>query len=259
MARISLVDWTCSHNRCINPLHHPYTLSITSPSRQTFIPFAWALAQKTLSQLKLSLLSTDSHYFVSGDVSIRHLYLLSLHFFPSTPNIPTRVFSNFKDHGFSLLSQFGLPSFSLSPQGPSFTFNCLLFLFPHLNSILLMISLFSFIGSLSSLLSSSVLLLLIRHSCSHPPLTNKLLKPLSSHTPHNPPLFHIALPLLPSPLMLLQLPLALLPIHPPPLLYSPTTKPLSPPFHPTVLSVFFMVRPTLSLLLPFSPVYTLIK
>lgn len=130
MARISLVDWTCSHNRCINPLHHPYTLSITSPSRQTFIPFAWALAQKTLSQLKLSLLSTDSHYFVSGDVSIRHLYLLSLHFFPSTPNIPTRVFSNFKDHGFSLLSQFGLPSFSLSPQGPSFTFKLFTLSFP---------------------------------------------------------------------------------------------------------------------------------
>ena len=122
MAQITLADWTCSHNRCIHPLQHPYSTSITSPSRQTYIPFAWALAQKSLSLIHLSLLPTDIHFIASGDVSIRHLHSLSRHYLPHLPQVPTRVFSRFEDNGFSFLSQFGTPRFSLSSQGPSFLF-----------------------------------------------------------------------------------------------------------------------------------------
>ena len=122
MAHITLADWTCSHNRCIFPLQHPYSTSITSPSRQTYIPFAWALAQRSLSIINLSLLPTDLHYIASGDVSLRHLHSLSIHHLPQLTHIPSRVLSRFEDNDFSLLSQFGNSSFSLSPQGPSFAF-----------------------------------------------------------------------------------------------------------------------------------------
>jgi hypothetical protein len=116
MAHISLADWSCHHNHCLNPLIPPYTTSITSPARQSYIPFAWAVAQKTLSHLRLSLLPSDLHFIISGDVSLRHLYNQSLHLIPNIAKIPTRVLSKFEANDFSYLSQFGSFSISFSPS-----------------------------------------------------------------------------------------------------------------------------------------------
>ena len=122
MAHISLADWSCQHNHCLNPLINPYTTSSTSPARQTYIPFAWAFAQKTLSRLSLSLLPSDLHFLSSGDVSLRHLYNQSLHLLPNITKIPARVFSNFEVNNFSFLSQFGSLSVVFSPSS-SILFN----------------------------------------------------------------------------------------------------------------------------------------
>jgi hypothetical protein len=122
MALISLADWTCQHNHCIHPLLKPYTTSLTSPSRQTYIPFAWALAQKTLSRLNISFLPTDLQYLIAGNVSLRHLHSQSLHLLSDVMPIPPRLLSTFQTNNFSLLSQFGSISFSLSSSSPSFTF-----------------------------------------------------------------------------------------------------------------------------------------
>lgn len=129
MAHITLADWSCQHNHCLNPLLKPYTTSITTPSRQTYVPFAWAFAQKILSRIHLSLLPSDLHYLSTGDVSLRHLYNQSLHLLPNVPNIPTRIFSNFKTNGFSFLSKFGHLSISFSTAS-SFLFTPFSLSFP---------------------------------------------------------------------------------------------------------------------------------
>ena len=122
MAHVSLADWSCQHNHCLNPLINPYTTSSTSPARQTYIPFAWAFAQKTLSRLSLSLFPSDLHFLSSGDVSLRHLYNQSPHLLPNITKIPARVFSNFKNNNLSFLSQFGSLSIVFSPSS-SILFN----------------------------------------------------------------------------------------------------------------------------------------
>jgi hypothetical protein len=159
IARISLADWTCQYNHCIHPLHKPYTKSITSPSRQSYIPFSWASAQKTLSRLNISLLSTDMHYLATGDVSLRHLHSQSLHLLPHVTPISSRVFSNFSNNNLSLLSQFGHISFSLSPSAPSFTFFPFPLSFPSSKYFLtrdfpLLLSWFSHLPSLFQFLAS---------------------------------------------------------------------------------------------------------
>jgi hypothetical protein len=130
MAHITLADWTCKHNHCIHPLAPPYTKSKTSPSRQSYIPFSWALSQRTLSRVTLSLLPTDLSYIASGDVSLRHLYLQSIHLLPHAKPVPARVLSKFEDNGYSLLSHFGSFHFSFSSTEPSFVFTPFSLSFP---------------------------------------------------------------------------------------------------------------------------------
>jgi len=160
MAHITLADWTCQHNHCLNPLLPPFTKSTTSPSRQPFIPFSWALSQKKLSRLSLSLLPTDLHYIASGDVSVHHLYTQSLHLLPQAQRIPTRVFSKFEEHNLSFLIHFGRFSFSLHLNEPSFSFTPFSFSFPPSQYFLardfpLFLRWFSVLPPLISILTSS--------------------------------------------------------------------------------------------------------
>jgi hypothetical protein len=161
MAHVSLADWSCTHNHCIHPLSPPYSTSITSPSRQSYIPFAWALAQKTLSRVGLSLLPSDLSYLTAGDVSLRHLYSQSLHLLPHPPtSIPTRVFSNFERNNLSFLSHFGYLDVSLSLSGPSFLFSPFPLSFPASQYYLtrdfpLILQWFSSLSSLLHTLSSA--------------------------------------------------------------------------------------------------------
>ena len=169
MAHISLADWSCQHNHCLNPLIPPYTTSVTSPARQLYIPFAWALAQKTLSRLSLSLLPSDLHFITSGDVSLRHLYNQSVHLIPNIIKIPARVLSSFEANNFSYLSQFGSFSLSFSPLS-SFLFTPFPLSFPSSQYYLtrdlpLLLHWFSFLPALLHplSLSQSSLLLSLPH------------------------------------------------------------------------------------------------
>ena len=168
MAHISLADWSCQHNHCLNPLLKPYTTSITSPSRQTYIPFAWALAQKVLSRINLSLLPSDLHFLSTGDISLRHLYNQSLHLLPDITRIPTRVLSNFETHNFSLLAHFGHLSISFSSSS-SFLFTPFPLSFPSSQYYLtrdfpLLLQWFSSLPSLLHTLSFSQPSLLLSHA-----------------------------------------------------------------------------------------------
>lgn len=75
MALITLADWTCSINDCINPLTGSGLLKdFTRRLHFHTIPAAWIIAQKQMGALKppLRLLATDHNHILNGDVSISH-------------------------------------------------------------------------------------------------------------------------------------------------------------------------------------------
>jgi hypothetical protein len=81
MARLTLADWTCNINGCINPLDgRGLAKDFTQYYRK--IPASWIFAKKSMSKLnpKLSLRLTDSSHMIQGDVSITHaLNLCQVH------------------------------------------------------------------------------------------------------------------------------------------------------------------------------------
>ena len=73
MARLTLADWMCDINRCINPLDGQGLVKDFTRYYHK-IPASWIFAQKVMSKLnpKLSLRLTDSSHIMQGDVSIMH-------------------------------------------------------------------------------------------------------------------------------------------------------------------------------------------
>ena len=105
MAEITLADWTCGSNSCLNPL-------LTSPLQHLphypcLIPAAWSLTSSTLSSLHLSFLPTDLSFILHGNISICHLHSLFHMLHPTFPRIPTKSISNFEKHDLTLLKHFG--------------------------------------------------------------------------------------------------------------------------------------------------------
>lgn len=120
MALITLADWTCSINDCVNPLVEPGIYKDFS-RRIHFntIPAAWIIAQKEMGLMKppLCLLSTDQSHILKGDVSISHcLKLLKTHD-PSSPS-GTSAYS-LRAAGIRSVNQLGL----WLPIDHSLTFN----------------------------------------------------------------------------------------------------------------------------------------
>ena len=83
MALITLADWTCHVNNCINPLVEPGILKhFTRRLHLHTIPAAWIIAQRAMGDMKppLRLCSTDHSHVIEGDVSISHsLRLMKKH------------------------------------------------------------------------------------------------------------------------------------------------------------------------------------
>ena len=83
MAWITLADWTCSINHCINPLEgNGIQQDFTCRLQYHMIPAAWIIAQKEMGAMKppLRLCATDQSYILKGDVSISHcLKLIKTH------------------------------------------------------------------------------------------------------------------------------------------------------------------------------------
>jgi hypothetical protein len=108
MALITLSDWTCSFNRCLHPLSHPYSVTHISLNRcSRHLPFSWLLAASTLSALNLAISPTDFSYVLEGSVSLQHIHSQFNILFPNHPSLSTRSLSNFSKHGFSHLCHFG--------------------------------------------------------------------------------------------------------------------------------------------------------
>jgi hypothetical protein len=83
MALITLVNWTCSINDCVNPLqgiriHKDFTRRLPYHT----LPAAWIIAQKVMGAMKppLNLCSTDQSHIINSDMSISHcLKLIEMH------------------------------------------------------------------------------------------------------------------------------------------------------------------------------------
>jgi len=119
MAEITLADWTCCYNGCLNPLLHSPCPHL--PRYPRLLPSAWSLASSTLSLLNLSFIPTDLSFILDGNTSLRHLHSLFHTLHPSFPSLPTKTLSNFEKHGFKCLKDFGsfFPLFHFSSL-PSF-------------------------------------------------------------------------------------------------------------------------------------------
>ena len=83
MALITLADWTCLINDCVNPLAQPgINKDFSRRIHFNTIPAAWIIAQKEMGTMKppLCLLPTDQSHILKGDLSISHcLKLLKMH------------------------------------------------------------------------------------------------------------------------------------------------------------------------------------
>ncbi|PPR01348.1 LOW QUALITY PROTEIN: hypothetical protein CVT26_015406 [Gymnopilus dilepis] len=106
MSAITLADWTCQFNGCINPLS-----PIARPNIKTInsekVPSAWALAAKVIKQLSLSLAETDLSYIADGSVGTRHITRIGNHLRPESPSIPSRSITNFEKAGWKTHNQLG--------------------------------------------------------------------------------------------------------------------------------------------------------
>jgi hypothetical protein len=108
MALITLADWTCQINDCINPLVEPGILKDFSRCLHfNTIPAAWIIAQKVMGSFKppLRLCSTDQSYVLNGEVSISHCLKILKTRDDSTPS-GTAAYS-LRAAGFKLTNQLG--------------------------------------------------------------------------------------------------------------------------------------------------------
>jgi len=105
MAELTLADWTCHYNGCLNPLLH--SSSPRLPRYPHLLPSAWSLASSTLSCLQLSFIPIDLSFILDGNTFLCHLHSLFHTLYPSFPSLPTRTLYNFAKHGFTCLKQFG--------------------------------------------------------------------------------------------------------------------------------------------------------
>ncbi|KAJ7455832.1 hypothetical protein FB451DRAFT_1011503, partial [Mycena latifolia] len=82
LARITLADWTCTINGCINPIDSD-GLKRDFTMQYDHIPYSWIVAQKAMKELspKLTLKRTDAAGILSGELSLSHTL---------------RVFSNYR-------------------------------------------------------------------------------------------------------------------------------------------------------------------
>ena len=71
--QITLADWTCLLNKCINPISCPNHCKSQYP-KLSKIPAMWIIAQKALQMCpgRFRLLSTDQSHIINGDVLIAH-------------------------------------------------------------------------------------------------------------------------------------------------------------------------------------------
>jgi hypothetical protein len=125
MARITLADWTCSINDCINPLSgHGIHKDFTRRTHSHTVPAAWIIAQKKMGTMKppLHLCATDHSHILTGDVSISHtLKLLKIHD-NSSPSGSAAY--SLRTAGIKLVKQLGLwsshnHSFKFNPYNPN--------------------------------------------------------------------------------------------------------------------------------------------
>jgi Reverse transcriptase (RNA-dependent DNA polymerase) len=136
MALITLADWTCTLNNCINPLVEPGILKNFS-RRMHFntIPAAWIIAQKEMGNMKppLSLHSTDQSHILNGDVSISHVTKILKTYDNDTPSGSSSY--SLRKSGIRLVSQLGVwRPIDLTLKFIPHTLNEILRTFPSLTS-----------------------------------------------------------------------------------------------------------------------------
>jgi len=94
--------------QALTPLDYP-GLHHSFQHQKQKLPFSWILAQEVMWEINLPFKATDLWYILQGDISLSHLYHVSLSLSPpnTLPVISTHIFTNFQRNGFSTLHQFG--------------------------------------------------------------------------------------------------------------------------------------------------------
>ncbi|KAF9002837.1 hypothetical protein BDZ89DRAFT_902567, partial [Hymenopellis radicata] len=106
MACITLADWQCSINGCVNPLDGAGLERRFSRYRGR-LPSAWITAQQAMRDpgVMLSLRSTDQSHVLRGDVSLTHVLAICRVHEKDVPH--GRVWLSLRKKGVSLLRHAG--------------------------------------------------------------------------------------------------------------------------------------------------------
>ncbi|KAJ7189347.1 hypothetical protein GGX14DRAFT_580783 [Mycena pura] len=108
LARITLADWMCSINGCINPVDAD-GLSRDFTRYPDRIPFAWIVAQSAMASkdLKITLKRTHIDGILSGHVSLSHILQVYSKFHPSPQNPNGHAINSFRGKGIRCLNDMG--------------------------------------------------------------------------------------------------------------------------------------------------------
>ncbi|KAJ7774186.1 hypothetical protein DFH07DRAFT_800602 [Mycena maculata] len=86
MARITLADWTCTINECVDPLDGD-GLDSDFSHYAAKVPYGWIVAQKAMGKMfpRMSPRMTERAEILKGDVSLSHCATLHDHRIPNPP------------------------------------------------------------------------------------------------------------------------------------------------------------------------------
>jgi hypothetical protein len=108
MALITLADWTCSINDCVNPLAGlGIYKDFTRRLQYHTIPATWIIAQKEMGSMKppLRLYATDQSHILNGEVSISHCLKLIKKHNPLCPSGSAAL--SLRTNSFKMVKQLG--------------------------------------------------------------------------------------------------------------------------------------------------------
>ena len=122
IARITLADWTCSLNKCINPISRPNHCKSQYPKLGR-IPATWIIAQRTLQMCpgRFKLLSTDQSHIINGDVSIAHCLTLSSSYSDTGEKTYGHTLRTTKAAGLKLIKDIGFWEMDVHTGSTKFT------------------------------------------------------------------------------------------------------------------------------------------
>ncbi|KAJ7079988.1 hypothetical protein B0H15DRAFT_787455, partial [Mycena belliarum] len=108
LARITLADWTCTINKCTNPLD-TIGLNRNFSLHADRIPHGWIIAQRAMSSMspQLALKRTNLDSILSGDVSLSHVLCTFHNHLPAVVSPNGNALNSLRSKGVRQLKHMG--------------------------------------------------------------------------------------------------------------------------------------------------------